>query len=458
MPEKKESKSKILIVDDVPKNIQVVANILKSQGYSMAFAQNGPTALEMVRSTTFDLILLDIMMPEMDGIEVCQRLRSAPETRDIPVLFLTAKTDTESVVAGFEAGAMDYVVKPVNDAELLARVRTHLSLYRHQRSLRDMNERLAAEIEERRKAVARYDEMVRNAVQGMFQSTLSGRVVAANPAYARIMGYASPEELLATPNLAETLYEHPEDREAMIVVLRREGILSNYESRVRRKDGQTAWLMINARLVEAADVGESLIEGVALDHTARRQAEEKLRRSRETFRYQATHDNLTGLYNTRYLYTALERLVAESREKGQPFSLIFLDVDNFKRVVDTYGHLKGSRTLQEFAATIQSRIEEPAFAVAYGGDEFVVVLPGVSKAGAVEKANDIRLRVRETPYLTGHGHEVYIHASFGVAAFPEDAADVNGLLGLADQAMFDVKGEGKDAVRAIGSPAAPHAG
>ena len=129
MSEDKEKKSKILIVDDVPKNIQVVANILQGQGYSMAFAQDGPTALKMIQSTPFDLILLDIMMPEMDGLEVCRRLREFSDARDIPVLFLTAKTESESVVRGFESGAMDYVIKPVNEAELLARVRTHLMLY-----------------------------------------------------------------------------------------------------------------------------------------------------------------------------------------------------------------------------------------------------------------------------------------------------------------------------------------
>ncbi|PID73730.1 MAG: hypothetical protein CSB33_02165 [Desulfobacterales bacterium] len=454
MAEDREKKDKILIVDDVPKNIQVVANILQGRGYSMAFAQDGPTAIEMAKKTPFDLILMDIMMPEMDGIEACRILGGTPETAAIPVLFLTAKTDTESVVAGLEAGAMDYVIKPVNDAELLARVNTHLSLHRHRRSLVEINRKLKQESEERRKAVEKYQSMYENAVQGMFQSTISGRMLATNPAYARILGYVSPDELIRLENVGHVLYEKPEDRELMLEDLRENGVLTNYELKIKRKNGDSAWLMINARLGETPE-GEPVIEGVAVDHTARKQAEDKLRRSRETFRYQATHDNLTKLYNTRYLYSALERMVCECGKAGRAFSLIFLDVDNFKEVVDTYGHLKGSKTLQEFADTIQSCIEEPAFAVAYGGDEFVVVLPDTDTGAAVAMADVIRRRVRERAYLTSHGHEIHISASFGVAAFPRDARDVNGLLGLADQAMFNVKSRGKDAVRAIGTPSSP---
>ncbi len=118
----------ILIVDDVPKNIQVVGTILKKEGYRLAFAKSGKMALDLTRKTRFDLILLDILMPEMDGFEVCERLKSDPATRDIPVMFLTAKTEPEDILKGFEIGAVDYITKPFNSAELLARVRTHLDL------------------------------------------------------------------------------------------------------------------------------------------------------------------------------------------------------------------------------------------------------------------------------------------------------------------------------------------
>jgi len=121
-------KFKILIVDDIPKNIELAANILSTKNYNITFAVSGAVALQKVKSIDFDLILLDVMMPEMDGFEVCEQLKADPETKNIPVIFLTAKTETENIVKGFELGAVDYVTKPFNTDELLARVNTHVGL------------------------------------------------------------------------------------------------------------------------------------------------------------------------------------------------------------------------------------------------------------------------------------------------------------------------------------------
>ena len=174
-------------------------------------------------------------------------------------------------------------------------------------------------------------------------------------------------------------------------------------------------------------------------------AVENTRRYRQIQRL-AVKDNLTGLYNTRYLYQSLETLIPTDANAAVPFSLIFLDIDDFKRVVDTHGHLNGSQTLQEVAALIQSCIDESAFGVSYGGDEFVVVLPACGKSEAMEKAEDIRIKLSQTHFLQNQGLRVRIQASFGVATYPEDATDCTGLLGLADHAMFRVKRGGKNAV------------
>lgn len=176
-------------------------------------------------------------------------------------------------------------------------------------------------------------------------------------------------------------------------------------------------------------------------------AVENMRRYRE-IQNLAIHDDLTGLSNTRHLYKVLGNLVRTAGETGDPFSLIFMDIDHFKKVVDTYGHLKGSQAIQEVAATIRECLVEPAFGVAYGGDEFVVVLQGFDKARALKKAEEIRSRMKQTVYLANHGHQVSLSASFGVATFPDDAGDVTGLLALADRAMFDIKEKGKDAIKA----------
>ncbi len=130
---------KILIVDDVPKNIQLAGTILQKEGYNIFFANNGETALNLTKTNDFDLILLDIMMPEMDGFEVCGQLKKDAKNSDIPIIFLTAKSDTESMIKGFDTGAVDYVTKPFNEKELLARVRTHLELKDTRQNLQEAN-------------------------------------------------------------------------------------------------------------------------------------------------------------------------------------------------------------------------------------------------------------------------------------------------------------------------------
>ena len=130
----------ILIVDDVAKNIQVLANYLKQEGYNLNFAQNGPEALKHAQHKPFDLILLDIMMPDMDGFEVCRQLKKKNSTKNIPVIFITAKTDIDSITRSFETGGVDYITKPFNGAELIARVKTHLNLKDKENKLKELNE------------------------------------------------------------------------------------------------------------------------------------------------------------------------------------------------------------------------------------------------------------------------------------------------------------------------------
>lgn len=133
------NRQKVLIVDDVARNIQLVANFLKQAGYDINYALSGKSAINHVKFEKFDLILLDIMMPEMDGFEVCQKLKSSPDTKEIPVIFLTAKTDIDSITKAFEAGGLDYITKPFNKAELLVRVKTHLDLQHKKRNLKELN-------------------------------------------------------------------------------------------------------------------------------------------------------------------------------------------------------------------------------------------------------------------------------------------------------------------------------
>jgi diguanylate cyclase (GGDEF)-like protein/PAS domain S-box-containing protein len=304
---------------------------------------------------------------------------------------------------------------------------------------------LKATQEELRRTEQRYRSMYQNAVQGMFQSRLSGELIRVNPAYASILGYNSPTEVLAVKDGEREFYFDPGDRLRMLRAVKKKGSVINHELQLKRKDGKPVWILANIRLIDDG-MGNQLLEGILVDHTKRKMLEKELRRDRQKFRNLANHDNLTGLFNTRYLYRALDEIIENSQRLNQQFSLVFMDMDNFKQVVDTYGHLNGSQALKEVAQTIKACLDKPCFGVAYGGDEFVVVLPGFNNEQAYQKAEQIRAQMKQTVYLARKKHNVRLKASFGIATYPTDSETRTGLLSLADKAMFHIKLTGKDSI------------
>jgi two-component system, sensor histidine kinase and response regulator len=181
----------ILIVDDVPANIQLVASLLADQDYELSFATSGQDALDQVQETDFDLILLDFMMPGMDGIEVAYNLKQNQLTQDIPIIFLTAKTDEESVIAGFQAGAADYVTKPFNSAELLARVQTHLQLKYSRDALQKRNQELQEAIEMKNRFLSIASHDLKNplgVVMGFSAILAQEPLIQANTDFSEIVG------------------------------------------------------------------------------------------------------------------------------------------------------------------------------------------------------------------------------------------------------------------------------
>lgn len=223
--------------------------------------------------------------------------------------------------------------------------------------------------------------------------------------------------------------------------------------RLRLPDDHSVWLkdLASVESYERDQIHLSL--GSLIDvtkemetETLLKQMDKALRNSQEKLLYQVTHDNLTGLHNRRYLYKALHQLIKESDQSGHPLALLFFDLDDFKKVVDTHGHLAAGRVIREVGATTQQVIEPPAFGVAYAGDEFIVVLPDCNRKKAGDIAQQIRAKMQRTAYLAEDGLALAIRASFGIAVYPENAEDVTGLLAIADQTMFAVKAKGKDAI------------
>ncbi|OLT61972.1 adenylate/guanylate cyclase domain-containing protein [Moorena bouillonii] len=274
-------KGVIVIVDDSPTNLGVMFELLSNSGFKVLVAQDGYSALQKVNYAQPDLILLDIMMPGIDGFETCRRLKAQESTRDIPVIFMTARTDTLDKVKGFRLGAVDYLTKPVQHEEVRARVNTHLKLGRLQKQLQAQNFQLQQEIKQKQEAEHKYRSIFENATEGIFQVTPEGQFITANPALARILGYQSPKELInQVTDIGQQLYLAPMRRDDILALIHKEETLSEVESEVYRKDGIVIWISENIRAVRD-NFGDLLYyEGTLSDITERKKAEDELRRAR----------------------------------------------------------------------------------------------------------------------------------------------------------------------------------
>ncbi|NEO59843.1 MAG: response regulator [Moorea sp. SIO4G2] len=274
-------KGVIVIVDDSPTNLGVMFELLSNSGFKVLVAQDGYSALEKVNYAQPDLILLDIMMPGIDGFETCRRLKAQESTRDIPVIFMTARTDTLDKVKGFRLGAVDYLTKPVQQEEVRARVNTHLKIGRLQKQLQAQNFQLQKEIKQKQEAEHKYRSIFENATEGIFQVTPKGKFITANPALASILGYQSPEQLInQVTDIGKELYLAPRRRDDILALIHKEETLSEVESEVYRKDGMVIWISENIRAVRD-NFGDLLYyEGTLSDITERKKAEDELRRAR----------------------------------------------------------------------------------------------------------------------------------------------------------------------------------
>jgi len=272
------------------------------------------------------------------------------------------------------------------------------------------------------------------------------KTVDQNPAFVKLMGL----ENCVTP---DTIFPQTDSeafremaREIILAVAQRKSE-NERELTLVTAGGEEKFILGKSMMVSGYEATQERVVIALVDISQRKKAEEILRESEQQFKNLSLRDNLTGLFNRRYLYQSLAALIESGKTDGTQLSLIFMDLDHFKQVVDTHGHLNGSRAIREVAHTINSCLQEPAYAVAYAGDEFVVVLPGHDQTQAFQKANDIHACMRDSVYMLDQYIEVRLQASFGIATFPEDALDVDALLAAADQALFDVKDNGKNGIR-----------
>ena len=316
----------ILIVDDAPENLAVLRKLMVEQGYQTFVATSGERALKIARRVHPDLILLDVVMPGMDGFETCRELKGHASTRRIPVIFMSAKTGTDDVVAGFDIGAIDYIRKPLQLAEVCARVRTQLQIRSTSENQEEQAERLRT--------------IVNNMAEGLLIIEADGRIQFTNPACDKHLGYQENELAgrdisdLLNPLVAQEYLDYFARYAAAPEAAHHHG---TREVIIRHRNGSSVCMDLT---LTPMYLRQPLFIGLLHDITHHKQSEDALQRA-------AMVDPLTKIANRRHFDSFLEKEWQRSMRSGQPLSLVVLDVDHFKLYNDTLGHPAGDACLQQ---------------------------------------------------------------------------------------------------------------
>jgi diguanylate cyclase (GGDEF)-like protein/PAS domain S-box-containing protein len=427
----------ILIVDDQPTNRRVLEALLAPEGYTTLSVGSGQEALDLIAGRAPDLILLDVMMPGIDGHEVARRLKADPSTSSIPIIMVTAVIGREARLAALAAGAEEFLTLPVDRAELWLRVRNLLRLKAFTDFTRDHGVILEKQVRARTADLQRFRTAIDATGDAIFlidQETQ--QFVEVNETACTMLGYTREEFFATEPyelragsteqvrGIAETMSDgHAEQRLAEIDLLRHDGLLIQVEvNRMAHQFGDS-WVVV----------------AVARDITERKKVELRL--------HQLAHfDVLTGLPNRALFYSSLRSALLLARERMGQLAVLFLDLDNFKNVNDTLGHAAGDELLVQCGRRLSACMPNHCSLGRLGGDELAIILEAEhAQASAIELAKRIR-ETLSTPFVV-NGRHVLSTASVGIALYPADAASAETLLQYADMAMYRAKHGGRDTYR-----------
>jgi two-component system cell cycle response regulator len=450
--------ARVLVVDDVPANVKLLEARLSAEYFDVTTANSGAEALAACERAECDIVLLDVMMPGLDGFEVCRKLKSNPATHHIPVVMVTALDQPSDRVAGLQAGADDFLTKPVSDVALIARVRslTRLKMMTDELRMRAATSREIGIESAEREAISE---------QGS-----QGRILLVDDrrsSYERIAAMLGKEHIIeieSDPSAA--LFRSAEGNYELLIVSLS---LENFDglrlcSQLRSLD-RTRNLPILAicepdettRLMRGLEIGvnDYLLRPVDA-HELQARVRTQIRRKRYTERLRdnvqmsieaAITDALTGLHNRRYMESHLGKLVEQASARGKQLAVLVLDIDYFKSINDSHGHDCGDDVLREFAIRVRKSIRGIDLACRIGGEEFVVVMPETDMAVAATVAERLRRKIAAEPFPIEQGRRaIDVTISIGIAALeaPHDTAAQ--LLKRADQALYRAKRDGRNRV------------
>jgi diguanylate cyclase (GGDEF)-like protein/PAS domain S-box-containing protein len=426
----------ILIVDDEIRNRKLLETLLRPEGYLTLTAANGEDALSSIEQNVPDLILLDIMMPGIDGYQLACILKANPATANIPIIMVTALVDRGARLAGLNAGAEEFLTKPVDRAELWLRVRNLLRLKTFC-ELQSYTLNLELQVQERTADLQRFRsamDATANAIFLLNRTTM--RFIEVNATACKMLGYTREELFGMGPSqLGVGTHEQLENTYDAVIAGHNPNALT--ETKLRRKDG--SWLQVEMHRQAQLSGDDWIIVGVVRDITERKEAELRLH-------HLAHYDALTGLPNRTLFYESLKKTLHLASGSGWLVAVMFIDLDHFKNVNDTLGHAIGDELLRQFSNRLVECVRIRDTVGRLGGDEFALVLVMQDgEQGAVLVANKVR-EVLRAPFDL-KGHEVSVTASIGITVYPVDAPDSETLLRYADTAMYRAKQAGRDTFR-----------
>ena len=449
--------ARVLVVDDIAANVKLLHARLSAEYFDVVTAMNGHDALTICERAECDVVLLDAMMPGLDGFDVCRQLKSNPATHHIPVVMVTALDQPVDRVRGLDAGADDFLTKPVSDVALVARVR---SLAR----LKMMTDEL------RMRAVTSKEIGIQNPErEAVSDQGRQGRILLIDDratSHERITAMLKDEhatEVESDPN--DALFRAAEGHYDLVIVSL---ALQNFDglrlcSQLRSLDRTRNVPILaisegdsNARLVRGLEIGVNdylmrPIDGNELLARVRTQIRkkrytERLRDNVQMSIEMAITDPLTGLYNRRYMESHLNSLLEQAVSRKKPLTVLVLDIDYFKAINDTHGHDAGDDVLREFSFRIKKSIRGIDLACRYGGEEFVVVMPETDLTVATMVAERLRRRIATEPFPVQDGaRTIEVTISVGISALGKGDTTAT-ILKRADAALYRAKRDGRNRV------------
>jgi two-component system cell cycle response regulator len=451
--------ARVLVVDDIAANVRLLEAKLAAEYFEVMTASSGKEALALIEKQTPDIVLLDVMMPELDGFEVCKRIRANPRTRFLPVVMVTALSDQADRVRGLEAGADDFLTKPVNDLALFARVRSLVRLkmimdeWRMREQTSGAFDVLSSETEPA--------EEDHNAAKILLVEGFA-------PAAQRISTIlaADQDTVEVAANSADAMQKSAGGNYDLVItglqIGQEDGLRLCSNLRSADETRQVPILLIvdefeMPRLVKGLDIGVSdylmkpidaneLLARVRIQ-VRRRRFQDRLRTNYERSLSMALTDVLTGVYNRRYALRHMEGLMKRVADTGKCLSVLVCDLDRFKTVNDSYGHAAGDEVLKQFAQRATQSMRNIDMVARFGGEEFVILLPDTEGDNALTAAERLCKKVGTTPMDVSDAPDgkLTVTVSIGVASTTV-AMPGEELIKLADAALYRAKQGGRNQV------------